>query len=291
MNAGEGDLTHNWHLHQCSPWDRWARKKRKDWECLLEQKSTWGLQCPFWPQVQFQGSNTLDFQGSKSTGHLWASWCLEQILQQAPWRLSVVSWTAGTLLSEGSCQAVDTGVPWAFGGGWVAWLGGHVLGMLEAFMGFWHALCYPEAGAKTHTALVWYHELAISKPLTFWNLGRWRKWVLLMSKCGDFGGLSVGTWLIPVIFFHSRVWKISFLTFEMSLTIHSSTMVWRHDWIQEDELIWVDWYHTTSCQGVLSWLPGYRVSLCHFLALARAVLEDQTLARHFPSVTGGIQFI
>lgn len=56
--------------------------------------------------------------------------------------------------------------------------------MLEAFTGFWHALFSSDAGAETHIASVLYHELSISKPLTFWFLGRWRKRVVPMNKRG-----------------------------------------------------------------------------------------------------------
>ena len=61
--------------------------------------------------------------------------------------------------------------------------------------------CAPQAGAETHTASVWYCELSISKPLTFWPLGRWRKRVVLMNKGGDISSISVSIWLIPVLFF------------------------------------------------------------------------------------------
>ena len=66
----------------------------------------------------------------------------------------------------------------------LAWLGGSVFRRLEAFTGFWHSLCFSEAGAETYTASLLYRELAIFKPLTFWRLGRWRKRVVLMHKWG-----------------------------------------------------------------------------------------------------------
>ena len=44
---------------------------------------------------------------------------------------------------------------------------------------------------------------------------------MLMNKWGEFGGMSVGIWLIPVLFFFfllKRLREISFLPFEMSLS-------------------------------------------------------------------------
>ena len=74
---------------------------------------------------------------------------------------------------------------------------------------------------------VLHHELAIVKPLTFWHLGRWTKRVMLMNKWGNFGGMSVGSWLIPLLFSLKGLREISFLPFEMSLTFQVSTRVWR----------------------------------------------------------------
>ena len=84
----------------------------------------------------------------------------------------------------------------------------------------------PEAGAQTNTATVFYHEMAIFKPLTFGGLCRWRKRVVLMNELGTSVALGWAAGPIPGIFSLRRLRDISFLPFKMSFTFLYGQILW-----------------------------------------------------------------
>lgn len=111
-----------------------------------------------------------------------------------------------------------------------------MLRTLEAFTMFRHALRSSEAGDETHAASVCYRELGNSKSITFWPLRWWRKTVVLMNQWAGFGGMSVGSWLIPVLFWLKGLREVPFLPFEMSPPLQVGTRLWRPDRNQHGQI-------------------------------------------------------